>query len=690
MMMLRVRRPGLAAAPALAMIALVRLSLTVAAAAPATATGSSPAAPGGPQWTPAAIVDTVQVDDVALSPDGGTILYTRSRWRGPEDKPGPAFTNIWAVPFEGGPERRLTTFDAADDEPRISPDGAWISFLSARRPDSARKQIWLMGARGGEAGALTDPKLSVELHEWSPDGKRIAFVAADPKSEQKEKDEKAGRDQVVVDRDLPPRRIYVLDVTTGASEPLAALGDRSAWGLAWAPDGSALVATVTAVNRTDESYLAKRLLILPLRGEARELVPVVGKVGPLAWSADGRSIAWLGGVEGADPTAGSVLVIPAAGGTPKNLSGDRPETARAIAWNGDGTIAVASAVGTGSTLAAVDPSTGAWRTVLPPGSVAFTSASWSRDGARYAIAGSTGARPTEVFGGIAAGREPAGRPRRLTRTNPQLDGLPRGAQEVLRYPARDGLPIEAILIRPVGSAAPGRAPLVVIVHGGPEYEDLDEWHNGYTEPGQALAERGFAVLFPNYRGSAGRGVGFAKADQRDLGGREFTDILDGVDHLVARGLVDPKRVGIMGGSYGGYMTALAVTRDSDRFAAGVELFGITDWESFLGQSDIPGENSRVHWALWCYEEAALCRDRSPIAHVQRARTPTLILQGEKDLRVPKPQSDQLYAALRYRNVPVEYVVYPREEHGFKEREHRLDALTRTLDWFERHLKHGAR
>jgi dipeptidyl aminopeptidase/acylaminoacyl peptidase len=280
--------------------------------------------------------------------------------------------------------------------------------------------------------------------------------------------------------------------------------------------------------------------------------------------------------------------------------------------------------------------------------------------------------------------------RRLTRANPQLDGLPRGAQETIRYPARDGRTIEAILIRPIGPAPAGGAPLVVIVHGGPEYEDLDEWHGSYSEPGQPLAERGFAVLFPNYRGSAGRGVAFAKADHGDLGGGEFTDILDGIDRLATQGIVDPKRVGIMGGSYGGYMTALAVTRDSERFAAGVELFGITDWESFLGQTDIPGENSRVHWALWCYEEAALCRERSPMAHIRSARTPTLILQGEKDLRVPKPQSDQLYAGLRYRNVPVEYVVYPREEHGFKEREHRLDALTRTLDWFERYLKTAAR
>jgi dipeptidyl aminopeptidase/acylaminoacyl peptidase len=194
------------------------------------------------------------------------------------------------------------------------------------------------------------------------------------------------------------------------------------------------------------------------------------------------------------------------------------------------------------------------------------------------------------------------------------------------------------------------------------------------------------VFFPNYRGSTGRGVAYSKADHRDLGGREFSDVLDGIDHLAAKGWVDPERVGITGGSYGGYFTGLGVTRYSERFAAGVNLFGISNWESFMGQSDIPIENAMVHWDLWCYEHVEACRAGSPIAHIDKARTPTLILQGEKDLRVPKPQSDELYAALRWKRVPVEYVVYPREKHGFRERWHRIDTTQRLLDWMDRHLR----
>jgi dipeptidyl aminopeptidase/acylaminoacyl peptidase len=384
-----------------------------------------------------------------------------------------------------------------------------------------------------------------------------------------------------------------------------------------------------------------------------------------------------------------VFVAPAAVGPPRNLTGSREETAQSIAWRPDGRLAVSRVAGTRTAVDLVDPATGAWLPVLAPGAVAFTAPAWSADGSRYAFAGSTSEHPPDVYAGALAPakgqRGAAEAPRRLVRSNPQLDALPRGAQETFRYAAGDGLQVEAVLVRPPGFREGTRYPLVVIVHGGPESQFLDAWQNGYLTPAHALAERGFLVFFPNYRGSTGRGVAYSKADHRDLGGRELQDVLDGVDALASRGWIDPARVGITGGSYGGYFTALAVTRHSDRFATGVDAFGITNWESFLGQTDIPEENALVHWALWCYEHAALCRERSPIGNLDRARTPTLILQGEKDLRVPRAQSDELYAALRYKGVPVEYVVYPRERHGFVERWHRIDAFTRLRGWMDEHL-----
>ncbi len=678
-------------------------TLALASIPPAAAEEPATPAPGASawKWTVEAVIDTVAVGGVSLSPDGGSVVFSRSRWRGEEAKPGPAYANLWRVPFAGGESQRLTTADAEDLRPRWSPDGTRIAFLSKRGGgESPKTRIWILPVSGGEPAALTDEKTEVAAHEWSPDGKSIAYVAVDRKPEEREKEEKAGKDRKVVDGDLLPRRLWIADGTTGKSEKLASLGELSVWDFAWAPDGSALVAAVTELNRTDDSYMLKRLSVLPLAGERREIVPVVGKIGEVAWSKDGRTIAWLGGVDSSDPATGSLFVVPAEGGVPRNLTSSREETAQAISWRADGRIAVTSIVGTRSMVSFVDPATGAWETAVPPGLAAFSSSTWSDDGARYAFAGSTSEHPTDVYAGSwlpapppAAGRKksrtppPAPEPpRRIVNSIPQIDTLPRGVQETIRYRAKDGLEIEGVLIRPVGFTEGARSPLVVIVHGGPESQYLDGWQNSYASPGHALAERGFMVFFPNYRGSTGRGVAFTKADHKDLGGKEFTDVLDGIDHLASKGWIDPKRVGVTGGSYGGYFTALGVTRYSDRFAAGVELFGITNWESFLGQSDIPVENSMVHWALWCYDHADLCRERSALGNLDRARTPTLILQGEVDERVPKPQSDELYAALKWKKVPVEYVLYPREAHGFRERWHRIDALTRLLDWMEKYLK----
>jgi dipeptidyl aminopeptidase/acylaminoacyl peptidase len=194
------------------------------------------------------------------------------------------------------------------------------------------------------------------------------------------------------------------------------------------------------------------------------------------------------------------------------------------------------------------------------------------------------------------------------------------------------------------------------------------------------------VLYPNYRGSIGRDEAFERGDHGDLMGAEFADIVAGIDALAARGMVDPERVGIAGTSYGGYTTAWAVTAHSRRFAAGIECAGITNWLSMQGTSDIPEENALVHWNRPFYENMDLYWDRSPLAHVSQCRTPLLILHGDKDARVPVTQAHELYTALRLLGREVEFVHYPREEHGLKEAAHQLDMLNRSLAWFDRYLK----
>ncbi|HEX6106823.1 MAG TPA: prolyl oligopeptidase family serine peptidase, partial [Gemmatimonadales bacterium] len=235
---------------------------------------------------------------------------------------------------------------------------------------------------------------------------------------------------------------------------------------------------------------------------------------------------------------------------------------------------------------------------------------------------------------------------------------------------------------------PGRrAPLILSVHGGPESHVRNGWVTSYANPGQVAAARGFAVFYPNYRGSTGRGVSFSKLGQGDPAGAEFDDLVDAVDHLVSVGLVDTARVGITGGSYGGYATAWGSTFYTERFAAGVMFVGISDKISKLGTTDIANEEYLVHARKRPWENWQFFLERSPIYHAGKSRTPLLILHGKDDPRVNPMQSLELYRYLKlHDNAPVRLVWYPGEQHGNRRAAARLDYNLRMLRWFEHYLQ----
>ena len=444
------------------------------------------------------MVDTVEVKDVALSPDGASVLFTRSRWRSEGAAPGPAWTSVWRVSSAGGEPTRITFADGRDTAPHFSPDGRTIAFLSQRGEEEKVTRVFVMPASGGESRPLTGKELNVTELAWSPDGTSIAFVAKEPKSPEQREAEEAGRDEIVVDQNLRPRRLWILDVASGTVAPVVSLGDLSVWAFGWAPDGSALVATVSEHNRTDDSYMFKWLRVLPLEGEGRDLVPIVGKLGDVAWSPDGEQIAWLGGVDGSDPFEGSLFVVSSGGGAPRNLTGAREETGRSLAWTPEGRIALTAITGTATGVWFVDPASGEREVAVAPGAISFTETRWAADGRLVALVGSTADDAPDVFVAL-----PGEVPRRVTRSHPQLEELPRGTQETIRYVAGDGLEVEGVVIRPAGFDEGTRHPLVVIAHGGPEGQFLEAWNNSYSRPGHALAERGYVVFFPNYRARRG-------------------------------------------------------------------------------------------------------------------------------------------------------------------------------------------
>jgi dipeptidyl aminopeptidase/acylaminoacyl peptidase len=325
--------------------------------------------------------------------------------------------------------------------------------------------------------------------------------------------------------------------------------------------------------------------------------------------------------------------------------------------------------------------------------LAFSNLTWSLRKNAHAVIGHSAQHPPEVY--YVSPEERTWR--RLTDSNPWTSKLATGFQEVIQYKARDGVELEGVLIRPVGEkkgpGAPGekfekkRYPLVLTVHGGPEAHYSNGWMTMYHSLGQVAAARGMAVFYPNYRGSTGYGVEFSMKGQREAAGKEFDDLVDGVDHLVKMGLVDEKKVGITGGSYGGYATAWGSTYYSHRFAAGVMFVGLSNLVSCAGTTDIPQEMFLVHHRKWLWDDWQYHLERSPVKHVDKHKTPLLILHGKADPRVHPSQSLELYRHLKVRNqAPVRLVLYPGEGHGNRRAASKLDYNIRLLQWMEHYLK----
>jgi len=354
----------------------------------------------------------------------------------------------------------------------------------------------------------------------------------------------------------------------------------------------------------------------------------------------------------------------------------------AFAWADPSTIVLVGARGTGTEVVTVPVAGGSRTPLVAPGPAVWDGVHRAADGT-LVLLGESAAHPPEVF--LAEG--PGAAPRKLTDSNPWLAQRALAPQRTVVFEARDGLKLEGLLVEPLGRKGDARVPLVVVVHGGPEGHFSDGWLTRYANPGQVLAGKGFAVFYPNYRGSTGRGLAFSKTSQGDPAGKEFDDLVDGVDHLVKAGLVDPARVGITGGSYGGYATAWGATFYSERFAAGVMFVGISDLASKGGTTDIPVEDIEVHLMSDPWKRADLNRERSPLTWVEKARTPLLILHGTDDPRVHPTQSLMLYRYLKRRGqVPVRLVRYPGEGHGNRRAASQLDLSIRLVRWFEHYLQ----
>jgi dipeptidyl aminopeptidase/acylaminoacyl peptidase len=631
--------------------------------------------------TPEIVVEMKSVTSFAIQPQGDYVAYTLRMQRGPDEKPGGSYSEIWVVSTKTGEAKQYTSQPNSASSPAWTPDGSKITFLSKKQSFDENTQVYAIPLNGGEARKLSHASGNIFSYAISPDGKMLAYRMRDTEEKEIKEEKKKGFDQKVIDTWTTVTRIHVENLANGKSR-LVTEDDVHVVNFSWSPDGQNIIYRATNRPFTDDGYMYTDNYTVSAKGGKGKLVfDTEGKLGNPSYSPDGKKIAWLGATSFNDPATGSLFVIDALGGSPDNFMENFEGTAVAFAWKDANAIYLNTIEKTHTYLYEINLKNKRMKKIAGGNKPIFRGLSVSKNGKMIATIGNTAIHPNEIFFSNN-GKDY----RRLTDSNPDLAKMEFGQQETISWKGRDGLEISGVLIKPVGFEEGKAYPLQVQVHGGPESAYLDGWNTSYSTLAQVLAQRGYMVLMPNYRGSTGRGVAYSKGDHNDLMGEEMHDNLTGIDHLIQLGLVDKYRVGIGGGSYGGYTSAWAATKHSDRFKAAVVFAGIANQISKAGMTDTPVENAGVHWNVWLYDDMDLVWDRSPIKHIRNAKTPTLIGHGERDLRVPTGQAYELYRGLKHMKVPTELVIYPREPHGLRERAHQIDFCQRALAWYQKYLK----
>ena len=630
--------------------------------------------------TPEMIADTRTVRQTVLSPDGQTVAYSFHIPGDADTKPGKAWYEIHTIGVDGQNHRKYVSKPNSGFSLSWSPDGKYIYFLGYRKSDDAHTQVYRIPVDGGEAERVTGHETTVGRYQISPDGKWIAYTARDAKTRQEKLDAATGKDWIVYGQDYKYTRLYVTEIGTSSSKQVFE-ENLEVSSVSWSPDGKTIVFKAAEIPETDYNYMFQKIYRVSAQGGTPAIVcSTAGKLGHLEVSPDGKTLAFAGAVDITDPLPQSLFTVPLLGGKPQNHTQDMEASVTGFSWQDNSNILLHVAEGCYYSLYQLSIAKGKRKLLFGQGEI-FSSFSYHSSTGNIAVPGSSPAHPREVL----TGNIDKLKFKRLTHSNPELESLKLGRQEVVTWKSSDGMEIEGVVTYPPNYKEGSSYPLLLQIHGGPEGISTNGWNTRSVYPIQLYAASGFVVLEPNYRGSNGRGVAFAKADHKDLAGKEYEDVITGVDALVTKGIADRDKVGTGGFSYGGYFSAWGATKYSDRFKASMVGAGITNWISFSGTTDIIYENSLVHWNLWWYDEMDLVWDRSPLAHINKAQTPTLIVHGEKDLRVPIGQGQELYHALKLRNIPTEMVVYRRQPHGIRERAAQIDYMNRTLRWYMEYI-----
>lgn len=638
------------------------------------------------------------VTDPRLSPDGKRVAYTVTS---NDEESDSAHISIYVAAVDGRTPPRAFTQGTHDHSPRWSPDGRYLAFISN---SSEKNQVFLAPLDGGEPEQLTEAPFGASHPAWSPDGKRIAYVARVGEYKEPKDRKRAERLAPRVIRDLRYRldgvgyfdsrrlHIFVIEVESGEEFQLTD-GDWYDDQPAWSREGRSIAfVSDRERERHQRQWRSDVWVVGSSGGRARKVTRSRGSAAFPTFSPDGRSIAFLGHESG-DAGASMnqhLFVVPARGGrAPLSVSGslDRSAVGNPLA---PGTSFHWSRDGKGLLFLVSDRGrTGIHRAGVANGSVSklyggeyqIDGFQLTPDGRHTVFTAAWTTEPPEVYVAPLRG----GRRRRLSDSNDELrDAVKLGELKRVTYKADDGLDVEAFVLYPPNYRAGRRHPMALQIHGGPH----SHHPIGFNISLQALAGAGYVVLLPNPRGSDSYGEAFTQGCVGDWGGKDFGDLMTGVDVLITRGIADPERLYVGGYSYGGFMTSWAVGH-TNRFRAAVVGAPVSDHVSMFGTTDIPLFSVYEHEGT-IFEMPETLRERSPVTYLPNVRTPVLLAHWEGDLRCPIGQSEEIFQGLKMLGKKVEFARYPGGSHGIRTPSQSIDMMRRTQDWYDRHAPRATR
>jgi len=619
----------------------------------------------------AELADVQEFRSVSISPDGKRVAWAKKI----RDRKGAWKLSAIETAAVGGvaPVHRVSgaSDGRARDEkcPVWSPDGKRIAFLSDATKDG-QSQIWVAPADGGPARRLTSVKGQLADPRWSPDGRSISFLFVEGSAQEQGALTAYKPDAGVVSETIEEQRIAVVDAASGKMR-ITSPANLYVYDYDWSPDGKSFAAEAAEGSGTNNYWIARLYVVSAQNGQAREIWKPPLQIACPRWSPDGKQIAVIHGImsdEGS--TGGDIWTVSAAGGDARNRTADMKASASSLFWRESGEILFTEYVEGDEGISTLDP--GGKLARLWRGSATVKYFCVARRSTASAAVHSSFREPYEIFAG------PIGEWKPMTKVNAAI--APHwGEPKSVRWES-DGASVQGWLLPPADADPAAKAAMVVVAHGGPSGVSLSNWPSRWTA---VLPSQGYYVFLPNPRGSYGQGEAFTQGNVKDFGHGDLRDIERGIDQVLKTAPIDPKRLGICGWSYGGYMAMWAVTQ-TNRFAAAVAGAGIVSWQSYYGQNRID------QWMLpffgaSVYDDPDVYARSSPITYIKKVKTPTLVLHGDRDSEVPTPQGYEFWHALKTLGVPTQLVIYENSGHRVDDPKHVLDMNRRIVEWFDKYL-----